>query len=265
MSVSVAPLSKEEVVPIRIKDVVVETHLGITMKSNQAYHNVIVRDPSIVKYVKNERKEDNYIRDHPIIRHYDENVCWPEHPLNINGKIQGAIAIIRSLDEKVLLVRNRKLWGLPKGARNYRTLIKLKALTDRHYRETGEIIEHTEAQFTNDDAETSVENLCREVREETGIIIDQNNLEPFRYRNHSGSYCAYDGYYYQYPKTSEEFYSDLQQNSTDHENDELLWVTNHTLKELLYDHRQNHRQGVRIFNHVTYGYLEEYVRTRTSL
>jgi len=261
---SIAPLSKEEVVPIRIREVVTQTHLGLTTKSNQSYHNVLVRDLNGVKYVRNERKEGNYIRDQPIVRNYDENVCWPEHPLNINGKIQGAIAIIRSLDEKILLVRNRKLWGLPKGARNYRTFLKLKAVTDRHYRETGDIIEHAEAHFTHDDVETSEENVCREVREETGIIIDPNSLEPFRYRNHSGSYCAYDGYYYQYPKTSEEFYSDLQQNGTDHENDELLWVSQQVLSGLLQNHRQNHRQGARIFNHVTYGYLEEYMKTHAT-
>jgi 8-oxo-dGTP pyrophosphatase MutT (NUDIX family) len=253
---------KEQAVPIIVKHVTLETHLGTSEKTNQLYHNVLVQDLEVVRYVENERKEGNFIRKRPIIRCCDENVFWPDHPLNIGGQIQGAIAIIHSLDDRILLVRNRKLWGLPKGARNYREFIRLKSLTDNHFRKTGDIMEHEKANFTYDDAETPVENLCREVREETGITVDEQDLKPFKYRNQSGSYCAYDGYYYEYPKTSREYIQDLQSRGTDHENDELLWVTHEELTKLLRDHRQNHRitPKTRVFNHVTFGYLEEYMK-----
>lgn len=258
-----APSCSEQVVPIIVKHVILETHLGMTEKTNQPYHNIIVQDLEAVKYVENEAREGNFIRKQPIIRNYDENVCWPDHPLNVNGQIQGAIAIIHSQDDRILLVRNRKLWGLPKGARNFRDLIRLKFLTDKHYRQYGEVIEHVEAHFTQADAETPAENLCREVREETGIVIDEQDLKPFKYRNQTGSYCAYDGYYYEYPKTSKEYLQDLQNNGTDHENDELLWVTHKELEQLLRNHRQNYRTSskTRVFNHVTFGYLEEYMKT----
>lgn len=256
-------LHTEQVVPIVVKKVTLETHLSTVVKTNQSYHNVLVHDLNAVKYIQNERRDANFIRKNTIIRHYDENVVWPEHPLNVNGQIQGAIAIIKSCDERILLVRNRKLWGLPKGARNYKTFIKLKALTDKHFRETGEVLVHEYAEFTNEDAESTIENLRREIREETGIIMEEQFLQPFKYRNQSGSYCAYDGYYYEYPKSYTEYYQDLQINGTDHENDELLWVTHKELEGLLRNHRQNHRLGnhARVFNHVTFGYLEEYMKT----
>lgn len=260
MSISQHYAATEQIVPIIVKHVTLETHLGLSEKTNQTYHNVLVKDLEEVKYVENERKEGNFIRKHPIVRSYDEHVQWPDHPLNINGQIQGAIAIIRSADDRVLLIRNRKLWGLPKGARNYREFISLKEHTDAHFRDTGTVIEHEHASFTSDNCETSVENLCREVKEETGIIIDEHDLKPFKFRN-TGSYCAYDGYYYDYPKTSKEYISDLENNGTDHENDELLWVTHRELEQLLRMHRQNHRTN-RMFNHVTFGYLEEYMKTR---
>jgi 8-oxo-dGTP pyrophosphatase MutT (NUDIX family) len=252
---------KEQVIPIIVNQVTLETYLGTAEKINQFYHNVMVPDVKNIKYIRNERKEGNYIRKNPIVRYYNEHVCWPEHPLNINGKIQGAIAIIHSKDDKILLVRNLKLWGLPKGARNYKEFNRLKTLTDDHFRETSEILRHESMTLNDDDAETSLENVEREVREETGIIIDRDGLNMLTY-NQSGSYCAYDGYYYEYPKTSKEYHDDIMSNGTDHENDELLWVTPVELEQMIHNHQQHHRQGThaRVFNHVTCGYLEEYIR-----
>jgi 8-oxo-dGTP pyrophosphatase MutT (NUDIX family) len=256
------PSHKEHVVPIVVKHVTLETHMDTAYKKAQLYHNVILDDLDAVRYIENEKREGNFVRKRLIIRYNSENVDWPDHPLNVDGKIQGAIVILCSKDDRILLVRNRKLWGLPKGARNFNDFMRLKSLTDDHYRKTGEIMEHEEASFTYDNVESSMDNACREVREETGIIIDEHLLKPFIYHNQSGSYCAYDGYYYEYPRTSKDHSQDLQENGTDHENDELLWVTVQELKKMFENHRQN-RLGnhPRVFNHVTYGYLEEYMRT----
>ena len=251
--------SKEKVVPIIIASVTLETHLGILEKRNQHYHNVTVTDLPHVKYVINPLCADNYLRHNTIARHYDEDVCWPDHPLNVNGKIQGAIAIIQSRDGKILLVRNRKLWGLPKGARNYYEFTKFKNLTDNHYRDTGEIIEHETANFTGDNVETSVENICREIQEETGIIVDTTLLEQFKCRSHTSTYCAYDGYYYPYPRNTAEYVVDLDKNGTDHENDELLWVMEDELQQLLKTHR--HPSRPKVFNHITYSFLEDFIRS----
>lgn len=259
MNESDAPTYREQIVPICIANITLKTYLGTTHKTNQSYHNVLVRDLEAVKYIANPRRDGNYIRSQPIVRYYDENVTWPEHPLNVHGRIQGAIAIIHSKDDRVLLVRNRKLWGLPKGARSYTAFLQLKAMTDEHFRRTGEILEHDSVIF--DDEESSEDNICREVLEETGIIMDREALQLLKYRNQSGSYCAYDGYYYEYPKTSVEHEQDLTEHGTDHENDELLWVSRKELEQLIRNHRYGHRTGGRVFNHVTYGYLEEYLKT----
>lgn len=251
-------INMEHVVPIVINHITLQTPLGIMEKHNQRYHNVTVTDLDRIKYVQNQQRPYNYIRNQPVTRYYDENVCWPDHPLNINGKIQGAIAIIQSRDGKILLVRNRKLWGLPKGARNYYDFTNFKKLTDKHYRETGEIMEHEEASFTEGTIETSIENVCREVQEETGIVIDTKLLELFTCRNHTSTYCAYDGYFYPYPSDANELLNDLVKNGTDHENDELLWVTDVELRHMLKNHRQSSRP--KVFNHITYSFLEDFIR-----
>ena len=252
-SASASASAQELTVPVIIRNVKIDTPLGQLEKSDRHYFNVLVRDLHAIRYIPGP-KMGNYVRKTPVIRYHNEDVCWPDHPLSLSGQIQGAISIIRSTDDRILLVRNRNLWGLPKGARNYREFLRLKGLTEDHYRKTGQTMEHQHADFTYDDSETSVENLCREVKEETGIIIDESKLLSFKYRN-SSSYCAYDGYYYDYPRTASEHIVDLEANGTDHENDELLWVTHEELKVLLNDHRR-----LRVFNHVTFGYLDEYMR-----
>lgn len=256
---STSSTSSEIVVPIIVKSATISSLLGELKKTDMHYHNVLVKDLQGIKYIPNQRREGNYVRNKPITRYYNENVTWPEHPLNVYGKIQGAIAIIRSLDNKILLVRNRKLWGLPKGARSYKSFLDLKDKTDKHYRETGEVFVHETAIFN--ESETAVENVCREVCEETGIIIDTDRLKPLKYRNMSGSYCAYDGFVYDYERNAVDHYEDLKANGTDHENDELLWVTRDELDQLLKTHRTRYNGAqTRTFNHVTYGYLEEYLR-----
>lgn len=259
-----ASASNEIVVPIIIKSVRTSSLLGDLNKVDQHYHNVIVKDLQAVKYVPNPRRPGNYVRNRPITRYYDEDVTWPEHPLNIHGKIQGAIAIIRSLDNKILLVRNRTLWGLPKGARSYKNFLTVKDKTDQHYRETEQILVHDSAAF--EQSETAIENVCREVLEETGIIMDCDKLKEFNHRdNQSGSYCAYDGFIYDYDQTSVDHYKDLQTHGTDHENDELLWVSYDELQQLFKTHKNKHGSvQKRVFNHVSYSYLDEYLTLNKS-
>jgi 8-oxo-dGTP pyrophosphatase MutT (NUDIX family) len=254
--------NKEHVIPVIIDKVIIETHFGKQEKFRQHYHNTLVLDLNDIKYIQNQRRSDNYTREIAVVRCYDENVTWPEHPLNVNGKIQGAIIIIKSLDSKILLVRNGRLWGLPKGARNYNDFNDLKKQTDDYYRDNDDILVHEEAHFTNDRIESAVENVCRETLEETGIIIDQNFLTPIQSHFQMNNYCAYDGFYYMYQKPSNGHLEDLKANSTDHENDELLWVDMEELALLLRNHRSHtHRK---VFNHITYGFLEEYMRKQSS-
>lgn len=250
-------ISKEVVVPVIIKRVTVDTTFGRDTHGEKKYHNTIVSDLNAVRYIQNPRRSDNYVRETSIVRHYDEDVTWPEHPLNINGKMLGAIIVIQSRDEKILLVRNRKLWGLPKGARNYIDFIRCKGETDQHFRETGKIMTHDFADFTEDRIESSIDNVCRETLEETGIAIDVSSIREIDQQSWGGR-CAYDAFYYPYPKNASEHGNDLEQNGTDHENDELLWVSRSELEQWLRNHRSpNHPK---IFNHITYGILEDFLR-----
>lgn len=248
-------ISEEVVVPVIIKHVTIDTAFGRDTYGEKQYHNAIVRDLNAIRYIQNPRRSDNYVREASIVRHYDEAVTWPEHPLNMNGKILGAIVIIHSRDDKILLVRNRKLWGLPKGARNYTDFIRCKSETDRHFRQTGEILTHESAEFTADKIESAVDNVYRETLEETGIIMDRSQVREIH--EHWGGRCAYDAFYYAYPKDADKHGDDLKRNGTDHENDELLWVDLMELEQWLRNHRSpNHPK---IFNHITYGILDEFL------
>lgn len=249
----------EEVVPIIIKQVTVDTPFGRDIHTEKNYHNTIVSDLNAVRYIQNPRRSDNYVRETSIVRHYDEDVTWPEHPQNINGRILGAIIIIQSQDDKILLVRNRKLWGLPKGARNYLDFIHCKNQTDQRYRETGEVLVHESAKFTVDRIESALDNVCRETLEETGIVMDPSLVREIEEHSWGGrGRCAYDAFYYPYPKNASEHGDDLEQNGTDHENDELLWVCRSDLEQWLRNHRSaNHPK---IFNHITYGILDDFLR-----
>ena len=243
----------EIIVPIIIKDVTVSTDMGLIHRLNVHYVNTLVKNQSAIVYVPVEGTPDNYIRKTAIQRDNREDVTWPDHPRNVNGKIQGGIAVINSLDNKILLVRNHRLWGLPKGARNYTEYTDLKHITDKHYRQTGEIYQHNSVAFAT--AETSLENICRETLEETGIIIDPSLLHPLNFSHRISSYCAYDAYHYEYPHPAVQHLKDLQANGTDHENDELLWVTRADLKEMLVKHRKPYCS--KVFNHITFWLLEK--------
>ena len=253
-------ICEELVVPIVVKKVIHETHLSKVVKNNQKYHNVMILNCDDIVYVSNKKKKNSYVRTKPILRYYNEHVCWPEHPLNIEGKILGAIAIIISSDLKILLVRNRKLWGLPKGARNYTDFSKFKTLTDEHYRKFGKIMIHDKAKFTFEKTETSEENVIREIREETGIITNNSLLVKVDGNYAANSYCSYDGYCYRYPKSSSDYADDLASNGTDHENDELQWLDIDKIKDMLSTHKTVYHK---IFNHITYGFLNHFIKNES--
>ena len=240
--------SKEISLPIIIKTVTLESDLGTIIKDNARYHNVIV--PNCPKYIQNELRTDNYTREKPILRIRDETVQWPDHPLSPQGKILGAIIIIVSGDEKILLVRNGKLWGLPKGARNFLNFMELKKLTEEYYMKTNTIMEHESVELK--DMESSVDNICRETLEETGIEINKEYL--LSLDNESN---PYNRYYYEFPHNSDTHKCILELNGTDHENDELLWITYDQLKKMLKTHRDPYQN--KVFNHVTYNCLSEYI------
>jgi 8-oxo-dGTP pyrophosphatase MutT (NUDIX family) len=168
----------------------------------------------------------------------------------------GAIIIIKSKDDKYLLVRNGKLWGLPKGVRHYKTFTQLQNVCNKTYLETGEIPVFTEVVF--DEEETAKENIIRETLEETGIVLDPDKIVECSARRNQHPYIRF---YYEADFTSYEYIKVLEQNGTDHENDEIMWQTETTILKLLSRHREaSANSNKRIFNHVTYSYLLSYFK-----
>lgn len=233
--------------PIRIKSVIIHSSLGEISRENTEYYNIIVDD--CPKYIQNPRYKNSFIREKNIVRYKNDMVQWPDHPLNDLGENKGAIIIIKSIDNLILLVRNGKLWGFPKGARNYKGFAELKDKCISEYRETGCVPVFESIEFSEE--ESNLENVCRETLEETGIYINVMHLEQLDQSDHPASYTRY---YYETTFTSDEYFSLLQRNGTDHENDELLWVTSDELDEMLKRHRKN-----KVFNHVTFNYIKSHM------
>ncbi len=240
---------KEIPVPIVVGQVDIETPLGIKSLYDVKYHNIMVLDSP--KYIQNELRPDNYVREKAIVRLKDEDVQWPNHPEGPNGKILGAIILILSEDSKVLLVRNGRLWGLPKGARNYLEYLKLKTQTETHYAKTGEILQYDRVTFNDQSIESAEDNICRETLEETGIIIDTDGLRALPC---VGSYTRF---FYKFPYSSDVHKVYLDQNGTDYENDELLWVTLSHLERMMKIHRDPYQN--KMFNHITYIFLDDFL------
>ena len=239
-------------VPIIINTVTIENSTGDdTVQHDVQYFNVYLED--CPPYIPSPVRQDTYIRSHPIRRSTVENVTWPIHSLNVHGVMQGAIIAIVSLDWKILMVRNGALWGLPKGARNYRTMMDLKAKTELHYYKTKEVYVHENADFRLADAETAVENIYRETLEETGIKIDISKLETYGIAD--ATYCAYDRFYYNFPYEARYHRDMLDQNPADHENDEIAWFPLLEVAEMMVAHTGTNR----IFNHVTVQYLRDFL------
>lgn len=239
----------EVLVPIKIKHVTIYQPMGIITRENTEYYNVMVLN--CPGYIQNPCNKDNYIRSSCIKRYRNENVQWPDHPLSVEGDHMGAIVIIRSKDDKYLMVRNGKLWGLPKGVRNFKTFTELQEICNQTYASTGTIPVFENTVF--EDEESAEENIIRETKEETGIIMNPEQL--FVYKKHNNHH-PYIRFYYHYEYTAEEYIKTLEENGTDHENDEIMWQTQQEITKLLTKHRED--SSKRIFNHVTYSYLVSY-------
>lgn len=228
---------------------------GPIERENTEYYNIIVKN--CPEYIQNPTNKDNYIRSTCIKRYRNENVQWPDHPLSPGGDQMGAIIIIKSKDNKYLLVRNGKLWGLPKGVRHYKMFTELQEMCNKTYISTGEI--PVFSQVVLDEEETSEENIIRETREETGIILSPEKLQRFQARR-AGQH-PYVRFYYTVNFTAEDYIKILERNGTDHENDEIMWQTQAEILKLLAKHREA-SSTKRIFNHVTYNYLLSYFKPK---
>ena len=234
----------EELIPINIDKVLINSVLGVFVRENVHYYNIIVND--CPPYVVNPKKSDNYIRSCPITRIKDmTKIEWPDHPKDVHGDYMGAIILLESTDEKILLVRNGNLWGLPKGVRNFTSFNMLKNACTDQYLKYKTIPQFQYAEFFN--VESGIDNICRETLEETGIHLDPEKIITV------DENCAYTKYYYKLDFSTSDYKDILETNGTDHENDELLWVDKPTLNNMLFNHRAN--KNIKIFNHVTYSYL----------
>ncbi len=246
----------EELFPICIRSVRIKTPLGDVLRTDVRYYNVIVKN--CPPYIVNPKVRDGYIRETPITRiknlradpvDPELRLSWPDHPKDIFGDYVGAIIILNSLDNKILILRNEHLWGLPKGVRNYTEFHRIK--TEATAAGVGE------EEIVFDQVETGVENICRETLEETGIRLNPEEVVSFDDEDRS----AYTKYYYQLDFTAAEYADILKNNGTDHENDEMKWIDYQELDQMLQQHRANRQ--VKVFNHVTYIYLSQWIRRGT--
>lgn len=236
-------------VPICIETVKVKE---IT-RTNVKYFNLIVTD--CPPYIPNPEMPDGFIRQSPISRYnvsadVNRTWLWPEHPRDIHGDHTGAIIILKSLDNKILLLRNGHLWGLPKGVRNYTSFHNLKETCNAEFVKTGIMPKVDCASFTEDDVESSIDNICRETLEETGIILDKDKITQVGPMD-----SAYTRFVYSLNFNASDHYAHILKNGTDHENDEMRWITQEELNRMLLKHTSSRR--TKVFNHVTYLFLGE--------
>jgi 8-oxo-dGTP pyrophosphatase MutT (NUDIX family) len=249
----------EELAPICIRSVRIKTDLEDIIRENVRYYNIIVRE--CPPYIPNEHIKNGYIRAAPITRMnkyggHMTNLAWPDHPKDIFGDHMGAIIVLNSLDNKILILRNEHLWGLPKGVRNFSEFYKIKTeFTALFEKSGGKSEKYFEDSVVFENIESGEENICRETFEETGIELDPHNL--IRWDN--TNYSAYTKYYYQLDFTAEEYGCILLKNGTDHENDELKWIDYAELNNMLQQHKTNIKS--KVFNHVTYKFLLQFQST----
>ena len=252
---------REELVPICIERVELQTDLGVVIRENVKYYNVVVKN--CPPYVANPdvTVKNGFIRSEPITRLKHGSLagtglCWPDHPKDACGDHCGAIIILVSLDNKILILRNGALWGLPKGVRNYSTFHEIKETCHQKYVTTGETPVFPPIVF--DRVETASENICRETLEETGIILDETNLIQWEGAD------AYTRFVYYLDFTADQYGEILVRNGTDYENDEIRWIDMAELNHLLLMHKSN--RHVKVFNHVTYLFLSSYtLKTKVHL
>ena len=242
----------EEMVPIYIDTVKVNTKLGEVIRSNVQYFNIVVKN--CPTYIPNPDIPDGFIRSSPITRYnisadVNRTWLWPEHPRDLRGDHTGAIIIIKSLDNKLLLLRNGHLWGLPKGVRNYTEFHLIKETCNTEYFNTGVMPKIDRCvTFKEDDVESPLDNIYRETLEETGIVLDKNKIVQV-----GPSDMAYTRFLYKLNFNASDHYKHIVQNGTDHENDEMKWITPEELQSMLLKHCSSRR--TKVFNHVTYLFL----------
>jgi 8-oxo-dGTP pyrophosphatase MutT (NUDIX family) len=258
----------EELVPICVRRVSVKTPLGDIVRDNIKYFNVVVKN--CPPYVPNPEVKDGYIRAALIsrIKGYKQNLNlntldagpgtgkleWPDHPKDTFGDHIGAIVILKSLDNKILILRNEHLWGLPKGVRNYTEFHKIKTQFTEIFNETGNCPTFTEP-LLFENVESGAENICRETMEETGIELNPDNLVLWAGPEDQS---AYTKFFYPVNFHAAEYAEILLKNGTDHENDEIKWIDYSELQQMLQQHRSSRQ--TKVFNHVTYTYLSQWAR-----
>jgi 8-oxo-dGTP pyrophosphatase MutT (NUDIX family) len=242
---------REELVPICVERVELETDLGVVVRENVKYYNVVVKN--CPPYVANPNVQNGFIRRDSIMRLKHTNLagtglCWPDHPKDASGDHCGAIIILVSLDNKILILRNGSLWGLPKGVRNYSKFHDIKTACYLEYLATG-----TTTVFPPmilDEVESASENITRETLEETGIKLDETQLVQWEGAD------AYTRFVCQLDFTADHYGDILFLNGTDYENDEIKWIDMKQLNFLLQMHRTN--RHAKVFNHVTFLFLSSY-------
>jgi ADP-ribose pyrophosphatase YjhB (NUDIX family) len=167
-------------------------------------------------------------------KHVQKNsLTWPVHPTgtfynSVLGEMKtqqlGAIIAIQSSDNRILMVRNGRKWGLPKGARNFVEFsAALKALA-------GSSDAMVLSTLVLQTPETAEENIMREVLEETGLVLEESRLRPVmldRNRMHKHPYARF---VYKLPHPSSHLFhgecikAAFEAGLMDHENDEMRWI-----------------------------------------
>jgi 8-oxo-dGTP pyrophosphatase MutT (NUDIX family) len=242
---------REELVPICVERVELQTDLGAVVRENVKYYNVVVRD--CPPYVANPNVPNGFIRAAQIARLKHATLagtglCWPDHPKDASGDHCGAIIILVSQDNKILILRNGALWGLPKGVRNYRKFHDLKSACHEQYVRTGKAPVFPPIVF--DQVESPTENICRETLEETGIELKVENLIQWEGADAYTRFVCYLDF------AADQYGEILARNGTDYENDEIKWIDIKELQCMLLTHKSNRQ--IKIFNHVTFLFLTSY-------
>ena len=241
----------EELIPICVDTVKIHTKLSEKVRTNVEYFNIVVLN--CPPYIPNPEVKNGYIRAYPIKRFAipaERTWLWPDHPKDVRGDHTGAIIILKSLDNKILLLRNGSLWGLPKGVRNYKMFHTLKERSNESYIKNSIMPKTDCIVFTEDEVESAEENIYRETLEETGIMIDVNKLVQVGPMD-----AAYTRFIYQLDFNAFEHFKHILENGTDHENDEMRWITPEELTQSLILHRSTRHS--KVFNHVTYLFISD--------
>ena len=232
--------SEEQLIPLHV--------------NRSRYYNIVVAN--CPRYVWNDALA-SFVRSEPIRRHkYNKKeaakmkIMWPPHPRNARGYVLGAVAILQCPDtQRILLVRNSSLWGLPKGGRNFKehTVMRsefVEAFNNNHP------LPHFQLSHPWMEEETALENVQREVREETGIDLTKEHVEECNEgNNHSYTrfYCKLSFPCRQYREVVERA---THQGLIDHENDEIKWFSIQELQQMVINHYSN-----RQLNFISFSFL----------